>query len=130
MIIPTSEKELFIYKVVLDGENNYGNLPANVDASLGRDECCFARTEYGDYIFTPNYQIAVRPNNTDTPAFVSGKLINDLVNRERTYHDVYRMHILLDQFQPIILDGQIFILVLDDIGYVRARHIVKIPVEI
>jgi hypothetical protein len=71
----------FTYRVVLN-DGIYGLLPDAVSDALSNHSAVLARTEYGHYLITRNWQIAVNPETPNIPDFLACDPVDPIMEKD------------------------------------------------
>lgn len=111
LIITTKGKGLYVgayqdYKDLIDASNDYLNtvtissifkvqldssltsLPDNVNQALSEVKSCYLKTQYGDYIYTSNFQLRVTPVKQTEETFYTGEITHSVIKNTTTYRKI------------------------------------------
>lgn len=117
----SNEPKRDTYKVLL--ENGYGDLPEKVLDALNEGKCCFDQTPYGDYIFTPKWQVCVEKRSAGL-AFIKGEMNHPDFKSSTDYEVMYNM-LYNEKRKEVMIGKEGFTLVKTKENLLRVRKIVK-----
>lgn len=115
---------MHIMYVVLD--NCYGELPNSIAKILSGNKCCYGQTAFGEYIFTPDWQIAVESiEPIQLPSIIEGEPENPIVNKNNDFATLYFHNCIENKVGSIKLGKYIFSVIPTADGLLRVRKIIK-----